>query len=90
LSLFLWYFWICIKRLKFFLDDPGQSAHHPDGAVVIAVHFEFFQRTGPQEHVCRIPVPDGKEAEGNDVAQQIAVVNGVAFATSAEETDITA
>jgi hypothetical protein len=64
--------------------------HHPDGAVVIAVHFEIFQRTGPQEHVCRIPVPKGKEAEGNDVAQQIAAVNGVVFTTANEETDITA
>jgi MFS family permease len=64
--------------------------HHPDGAVVIAVYFEIFQRTGPQEHVCRIPVPKGKEAEGNDVAQQIAAVNGVAFTTSEEATDITA
>lgn len=62
--------------------------HHPDGVVVIAVHFEIFQRTGPQEHVCRIPVPNGKEAEGNDVARQIAAVNGVAFTITEEETGI--
>lgn len=61
--------------------------HKRGGAVVIEVHFEIYQRTGPQHHVCRIPVPNGKEAEGNDVARQIAAVNKVDFTTSDEEAD---
>ncbi|WP_373484596.1 hypothetical protein [Acetobacterium sp.] len=61
--------------------------HHLDGSVVIEVSFDIYQRTGPQEHICRIPVPSGKEAEGNEVALQIATVNQVDFTTSNEAND---
>ncbi|OXS25701.1 MAG: hypothetical protein BI182_16510 [Acetobacterium sp. MES1] len=56
--------------------------HYPDGSVVIAVHFDSFQRTGPQPLICRIPVPRGKEAEGQVVAQRIATINKVDFTIS--------
>ncbi|WP_303870238.1 hypothetical protein [Acetobacterium wieringae] len=56
--------------------------HYPDGSVVIAVHFDIIQQTGPQAQICRIPVPRGKEAEGQAVARQIAAINKVSFTPS--------
>lgn len=50
-----------------------------DGEVRIEVHFEIYQRSGPQFQDCRIPVPAGKEAEAETVAQQIASINHVDF-----------
>ncbi len=67
--------------------DGVNLRHNHDGSVVIEVNFEIYQRTGPQYHVCRIPVPHGKETEGDAVASQIAAVNGVPFTTSIETDD---
>lgn len=53
--------------------------HDESGDVVIAVNFEILQRYGPQLEECRIPVPDGKEAEAINVAQKIADVNNVEY-----------
>lgn len=55
--------------------------HYQDGSGVIEVYFDIYQRTGPQEHICRIPVPNGKEVAGNEVARQIAAINKVDFTT---------
>lgn len=59
-----------------------------DGEVVIAVHFEIYQRHGPQYHICRIPTPNGKSEEAKSVALQIASLNDVEYAEINEAAEI--
>lgn len=58
------------------------------GEVVIAVYFEIYQRTGPQYHICRIPIPDEKLEEARAVARQIASTNDVEYAEMNETVEI--
>ena len=46
---------------------------------VIEVWFLIWQRYGYQQHVCRIPAPDGMDQEARRVAMELASTNGVPF-----------
>ncbi|MDD4189623.1 MAG: hypothetical protein PHX37_06005 [Eubacteriales bacterium] len=50
-----------------------------EGSVFITVYFTIIQRFGPQMQVCRIPVPEGKEKEGEEIASRLASINGVEY-----------
>jgi hypothetical protein len=52
---------------------------------VLDVWFMIWQRYGPQPHVCRIPVPDGMEAQAKQVAQDIASFHQVPLSMPADE-----